>query len=453
MAKAVNRRTEIFEHIPVRRAVCMQVIPTIASQMIMLIYNLADTYFVGLLNAPAQTAAITVVAPCLLMLTAISNLFGVGGSSALARALGKKNTDGARQISSVSFWGGTCAALLFSVAFWLLAEPILHLFGAREDTIGIGMSYARWVVIIGGPFSILNMLLANLVRAQGNAAAASVGVSLGGLINILLDPVFVLPSMLGFGAMGAGMATAISNAAGTVFFLCYLYVKRRTSVVSIQPGLLRYTGKHIGTILSIGLPSALQFALTVVGTAAQTRFVANYGTEAVAAFGIDKKLDQLPLFFSIGTANGLLPLLAYNHSAGNQERRRKAFRFGCLLAVSFSTICLVLYEFLAPILAGFFIDDPMTVDYAAQFLRRMVVGMPLMAISYPMIIQFQAMGKARESLITSIVRKGVIDIPLLFLMDAIYPLYGCVWVQPMVDVIAVFVAGALYLRLKRREGV
>jgi Na+-driven multidrug efflux pump len=248
------------------------------------------------------------------------------------------------------------------------------------------------------------------------------------------------------------MATAISNLAATVFFLIYL-LRRGTTVLGIRPSDLRYGRQHLRTVLAVGFPSALQYALTVVAVAAQARFVSHYATEAVAALGIIKKLDNLPLYFAIGTSSGLLPLLAYNYASGNQERRRRAFRFGCGVAVGFALLCVALYECLAPQLAGLFIDDAATIHYAAGFLRRMVLAMPMMAVCYPMIIQFQAMGKARESLVCSILRKGVLDIPLLFLMDHLLPLYGCMWVQPMVDTISLVVATAFYVRLKRREGL
>ena len=220
-------------------------------------------------------------------------------------------------------------------------------------------------------------------------------------------------------------------------------------MVTIHPKNLRYMRSYLFKIISIGFPSAVQYALTVVAVAAQAKFVSGYETEAVAGLGIVKKLDQLPLYFSIGVANGLLPLLAYNYAAGNQKRRHEAFCFGCLISFGFSVLCLVCYEIFAPLLAGFFIEDAATIAYSASFLRIMVVAMPLMSLCYPMIIQFQAMGRVKESLICSILRKGVLDIPLLFLMDGIIPIYGCMAVQPIVDAISLVVALRFYQKISR----
>ncbi len=449
---SAEKRTEIFETMPVKKAVLHQVAPSVLSQMVALLYNLADTYFVGLLNSPIQTAAVTVSTPPFLMLTAVSNLFGVGGASAISRALGMKEPGKAKQIAAVSFWLGLCAAAVFCVLFAVLAAPILTLCGAKSDTIEVALSYTRWTIIAGGVGTVLNILLANLVRAEGNASMASIGVSMGGVLNIILDPFFVLPQFLNMGAAGAGLATALSNLCATLVLLSYLLWSRST-VLHLAIRDLRYIGDHLKTILSVGFPSCLQFALTVVAVAAQSRFVAKYATEAIAALGIVKKIDMLPLYVCLGISTGLLPMLAYNYAAGNQKRRQQAFRFGCIVAVGFALLCVAAFEVFAPQLTGIFIDDAVTVGYASRFLRRMVLAMPLMSLSYPMIIQFQAMGKARESLICSILRKGVLDIPLLFLMDAILPLYGCMWVQPIVDTVALSAALVLYKKMEIGEKV
>ena len=251
-------RNEVFETMPVPRAVGRQIIPAIASQMIALVYNLADTYFVGMLNEPDQTAAITVVYSSFVMLTAISNLFGVGGASALSRALGKKHTEDAKGIAALSFWGGLGCAVLFSLLFLALARPILVLCGATPDVFATAYRYAVWVVVIGGPGTILNTLLSNLVRAEGNAAAAAAGVSMGGILNIALDPFFVLPRFLGLGAVGAGIATAISNLAAALFFLIYIAGKRKKTVLDINPARLRHAYRYIRPVLISGFPSAVQ---------------------------------------------------------------------------------------------------------------------------------------------------------------------------------------------------
>lgn len=440
-------KESVFERLPVKTAVWKQILPAVAIQMIVLVYSLADTYFVGMLNDPNQTAAITVVSPAFIMLNAISNLFGIGGASLIAGYLGKKKRECAGGISGTAFWSGAAAAWGFSLLFLLLEEPVLYLCGAGPDTYKLARGYAKWVILLGGPVTILNNLLANLIRGEGNAGVASIGVSLGGIVNIILDPLFVLPQFWGFGAGGAGMATALSSLCSGLFFLWYILRQKAATVISLRIPKAREIKKYLLEIFPVGAPSAVQYALTVVAVSAQNYFVASYDTAAVAALGIVKKLDQLPLYFSIGVANGLLPLLAYNHAAGNHRRRQAAFRFGCAISCGFSLLCLILYELFAPQLVGFFISDGQTKAYGTVFLRIMVTAMPLMAVCYPMIIQFQAIGRAKEALICSVLRKGVIDIPLLFLMDTLFPLTGCMMVQPIVDSLSLTAAALFYRRI------
>ncbi len=446
---SVDRRIAVFENMPVRKAVCKQLIPSIASQMIALIYSLADTYFVGKLNDPNQTAAIAVAASSFVMLTAISNLFGVGGASLIAQSLGKKDTEQAKQLSNASFHGGLISSILFSAVFYFLAAPILRLCGASDAILPYALGYAKWIIVFGGTATILSTLLGNLVRAEGSALIASIGISLGGIINIILDPIFILPQGFGLGAVGAGIATAISNLLSTFYFVGYIILKRNTTIIRLEPSRLRFDIHRLKAIIAIGLPSAIQYALTVVAIAAQSKFVSKYDAQAVAGLGIVKKLDQLPLYFSIGVANGLLPLLAYNYAAKNYDRQKQAFKLGCFISFGMSLICLIFYEIFAPELIGLFIKDSLTQKYGSAFLRCMVTAMPMMSVCYPMIIQFQAMGRVRASLICSILRKGILDIPLLFIMDALIPLYGCMLVQPIVDTTSLIVAILFSIRINK----
>lgn len=444
----------IFEKLPVKKAVLKQIIPSVAAQMVVLIYSLADMYFVGLLNDPIQTASVTVVSSVFIMLTAISNLFGVGGASLIAGALGVGKEEKAKTISAVAFWGAIGTSFIYSLLFLCFYDPLLRLVGATDETIATSFAYAKWVIVIGGPATVANTALATLVRSEGNSVSAAAGVALGGIMNIILDPIFTLPQFLGLKAEGAGIATAISNLAAAVYFLVYLYIMKKRCVVNISPKHIKEFSQNIKQIVRIGLPSFIQLTFTVIAVAAQSKFVSEYTSEAVAALGITKKLDMLPLDFSLGVSNGLLPLIAYNYAAGNEKRRHDCFMFGTAISGGFALLCVIGYEVFAPLLTGIFIDDPVTIQYSATFLRIMVIAMPMMAVCLPMITQFQAMGKVKESLICSILRKGSLDIPLLFLFDAIIPLYGCMIVQPVVDTVSL--AAALifyraYLKKSKKE--
>ncbi len=419
---------EVFERMPVARAVLAQSIPAIVAQLIVLLYNWADTFFLARLNKPELVAAATIVLPLYLMLTAIGNLPGVGGGSQFANHLGKHDYTGAQRVASITFWMGMILALVCCLSFPLYSDMLLSLIGANERTLAPAQEYAFWVITIGGIPVIMNLVLANLVRAEGMALQASIGISAGGILNCLLDPLLMLPSMGNMGIVGAGIATAVSNMVSVLWLIVVIWRRRKTGVLTFAPQLLRYTRHYI------------QYMLTVVAVAALTHFVAQYNTEATAALGIVKRLDYLPLYFTIGLSQGILPLLAYNHSSGNVARRNHVFKCGCIISFGFAMLCFTVFEIWAYQLAMLFTQESLTVSYIVPFLRIQVVAMPFMAVCYPSITLFQAMERSREALICSILRKGVVDIPLLIVMNALWPLFGCMWVQPIVDFTSMLVA-------------
>ena len=446
-----NERINIFEKMPPVKAAFNQIMPAIASQLVILAYNLTDTFFVGLLNDPVQTSALQVVYPAFTMLNAVSALFGIGGAAVVARALGRKENEKAGILSSIAFWTGLIASVLLSLGFLALGRVILPICGASPENLAISMKYAVYVITVGGPFAVCSSVLGSLVKAQGEARVASLGISFGAILNITLDPLFVLPRFLGMGAGGAGLATAISNAAAVLFFLIHIARTGKTKAIQFKPDALKYTGVLFGGILSSGAPTCVLNALAVVAVAAQTHFVSKYQVEATAALGIVKKLDQLPLYVAMGIGAGMLPILAYNYSSGNKKRCRDIFVVGCAASVAFCVLCTVLYELAAPQLCGIFIKNEETVSLAASFLRRMVLAMPAMAFCNPVVNLFQASGRIKRATLITVIRKGVLDIPLLALMDRLSPLYGCMWVQPLVDGSAMMVTIFLYLKFRREE--
>ena len=273
---------EVFEKLPVGQAVRRQIVPSVVSQMVTLIYSLADTYFVGLLNEPRQSAAITLVYPSFVMLTAVSNLFGAGGASLIAQRLGKNKEKDAREISSAAFWLGLGAAVFFALLFFSLARPVLTLCGATEETFPIAHGYALWVIVLGGPFVILNSLLANLLRAEGLSAPAMFGTVTGAVVNMLLDPIFI--SGLGLGAAGAAYATVLGNLVTDGIYIYILLKKSRC--LSLHPKYFYVTIPVLGQILSIGIPGCTTNLMNSISMALTNQFLLAYGNIPVAAMGI-----------------------------------------------------------------------------------------------------------------------------------------------------------------------
>ena len=448
-------RKELFESAPIPKSVKALVIPTIISQLITMIYNLTDTLFVGMLNDPAQSAAITMAFPLSLAVTAIANLFGIGGSSLISRSLGRGETDTARKTSVFSIYSAFALAVLYSL-FTLVFKPrLVTLLGASGTNAVYFTSYIDWVVIMGGVPSIMNVLLAHIVRSEGAAKQASIGMSLGGILNMILDPVFILPFGLGLRVTGAAMATMISNTAAMAYFIIYLIRVRKRSVISISPKQYTLRADIVKGVLTVGLPAALQTFMSVISNSVLNNLAARAGDAALAAVGIVKKIDMLPMSISMGFAQGSIPLIGYNFAAKKYDRMHSANKYTRTLAISFSIICIFVFEVFARPIVGAFIGDPETIAYGVKFLRIMCLATPLMAGCVMIISLFQATGNGGKAMFLSFFRKGVVDVPLMYLLNSVLPVYGLMMVQPIVDAAAMIISFTLYSRfikkLKRIE--
>ena len=270
-------------------------IPTIISSLVMVIYNLADTYFVGVLNDPIQTAGVALAAPALLSFNAINNLFGVGASSAMSRALGQGDYEKTKHCASLGFYCALVCAVLFTVLTSVFRVPLLKLLGTDVNTFAATNDYMSWAVIYGAVPSILNVVLAYLVRAEGASFHASVGTMCGCILNIILDPVFIMPWGFHMGAAGAGLATFLSNCIACIYFAILLFVKRKTTLVSVRFKFLRFDREIMKDILSVGVPASIQNLLNVTGVAVFNNFASAYGSDVVAAMGIVQKIQMMPL--------------------------------------------------------------------------------------------------------------------------------------------------------------
>ncbi|MEF2561734.1 MAG: MATE family efflux transporter, partial [Negativibacillus sp.] len=230
-----NDKVVLFEQTPIPKAVAQLAVPTVLSSLVMVLYNLADTFWVGMLNDPIQNAAVTLAAPVLLAFNAVNNLFGVGSSSMMSRALGRKDFDTVSRSSAFGFYCSVICGAIFSLLCTVFQQPLLHLLGADASTMEATRSYLFWTVSCGAVPAILNVVMAYLVRSEGSAMHASIGTMSGCLLNIVLDPIFILPWGLNMGAGGAGLATFISNCVACLYFFVLLLIKRGKTYVCINP--------------------------------------------------------------------------------------------------------------------------------------------------------------------------------------------------------------------------
>ena len=430
----------LFESMPVPKAVATLAIPTIISQVVTMIYNLADTFFIGQIGDPTMVAAVSLVSPWFNLLTALGNLFGLGGSSLISRMLGAQNHRDIRYVATFSVWGGAAVTLLFSLATYFARMPLLSFLGASPGTYPYAENYLFWVVVIGGIPTMVSLTLGHLLRSEGHARQASAGMMFGGILNVVLDPVLIFGFHMN--VAGAAIATAFSNTASVVFFLLqYLHLGNKTEV-SFHPK--HFTFRFVRPIFSVGLASALATALGNASNMVMVRLASNYGDIPVAAYGIVKRIDQFPLIVSMGLCQGFMPLVGYNYAALNYKRMRKVSVFSWKTALVLSACFVACFVILAPQILRLFIPEEQTSTLGANFLRIACLAVPLTSVNFLISYTLQAMGKGIQSAALTFSRQGLLNIPLLILMNFFFGLYGMIWTQLVVEMIMLPVSLILY---------
>ncbi len=430
-----EERVNLFERERISRAIAVLSIPTVLSALVMILYSLADTYFVALLNDSVQSSAVTLSAPVLLAFNAVNNLFGVGSSSMMSRALGRKDYLLARKISAFGLYSALLFSFLFSLLSTLFLDPLLVILGADDITREATGKYLFWTVSMGAVPSILSVVMAYMVRAEGSALHASLGTMTGCILNIVLDPVFVLPWGLGLGAEGAGLATFISNSAALVYFIVLVTARQKSTFVTINP---RYYGLDkaiVCGVCAVGIPASIQNLLNVTGMTILNNFTSSYGSNAIAAMGIAQRINNVPMQISLGFSQGVMPLVSYTWASGDNERMKNAIYLAFRVILLSMASTAALFFLFAPDLIALFMKNSTIVGYGMRFLRVFSLAIPFLSIDFLAVGVFQAVGMGMKSFAFAIMRKLVLEIPLLFILGHAWPLYGLSFAQPVSELV------------------
>ena len=452
-----QQKTLLFEEMPIPRAVAKLVVPTILSSLVTVLYNLADTYFVGMLNNSVQNAAVTLAAPLILAFNAVNNLFGVGSSSMMSRALGSRDYETVHRSSAFGFYCSIFCGLLFSLLYVIFQPFVLTILGADATTAEATAGYLRWTVACGAAPTILNVVMAYLVRAEGAALHASIGTMSGCILNIILDPVFILPWGLNMGAEGAGLATFLSNCVACGYFFVLLYVKRENTHVCIKPSMFCLKRKIVLGVCGVGIPASIQNLLNVTGMTVLNNFTSSYGSDAVAAMGITQKINMVPMKIAMGLSQGIMPLISYNYASGNTPRMKKTLTFAAKISLTALVIVAAGYYVGGGALVRMFMQDPTIVAYGTRFLRGFCLGLPFLCMDFLAVGVFQAVGLGKNAFIFAILRKVVLEIPALIILNALFPLYGLAYAQFAAEIVlataAVVVLVRMFAKLERGERI
>jgi len=430
--------TELFESMPVSRAMAKLIVPTVFSQLVTVAYNMADTFFIGQTGDPNMVAATNLCLPLFIFLAAISNIFGIGGSSLIARCLGMGKTDKARSTAAFSIWTAFALALCYGLLLYAVCTPLLNLLGADESTWEHCRQYLFWTVTIGAVPTVASSLFALLLRAEGFSKQAGFGVALGALLNIALDPIFIFT--FNMNVAGAALATMLSNLTASLYFIALILRNRSTLVLSLNP---RYYSARQGIpseVLLVGLPSSIMSFMATLSNTVLNKLMVSYCNEAVAGIGIAKKIDLVLFFGTNGIAQGVLPLISYSYSAKNYSRMLETVKKTFILSLAVSTACSLLLFTCAGPLVRAFIDNDLTVQYGRYFQRIIALTGPCISVVLLTTTLFQAVGMKKRPLILSFMRKGGFDIPFMLLYNALFGLYGIVWATTTAEILAMLCA-------------
>ena len=440
-----TKSTDVFEKAPIHTAVLKNALPAMAAMLMVLIYNLADTFFIGQTGDAYQVAAVSLAMPVFLMFMSVGTIFGLGGTSVISRALGQGRTEYAKKVCSFCMWCCVGIGIIMAACFLLFMDPILSLIGASEDTWDFAKSYLT-IVSFSGPFVLINNCYSNVVRCDGHSTQAMMGQLIGNLLNVVLDPIFILG--FGWDIAGAAVATVIGNVVGACYYI--LYFLRGKSLLSIHPRDFTVRNGVCSSVLVIGIPAALGSILMSVSQIIINSQMSNYGDMAVAGMGVAMKVVTITGMVSMGLGQGVQPLLGYCVGAKMWDRFKKAFKFSLGFALGLSLVLTALcYLFTGQIVSAF-LSDPDAYSYAVQFSRILLTTSSLFGVFYVLINTLQAMGAATPALIINLSRQGIIFIPALFILQALFGITGLVWAQPVADLISIVLAFILYARYSRK---
>lgn len=425
-----TNKTELFERAPVPRALAAMAIPTIINQLVNLVYNMVDAFFIGQTGNSYMIAATTLTLTLVMLNVAFSNLFGIGGGSLLARLMGAQKTDRMKKVSAFSLWGAILLAAVYSLLLGLFLNPVLTLLGASQSTLPYARQYTWIVLVIGSLPNLLALVLAHLLRNVGYSGQASFGLSFGGILNVFLDPLFMfvlLPS--GCEVVGAALATLLSNIFSCVYLFIVFLRTAREVPLSIDPAnAVKIPGEELQELLNVGIPSAILTGLFDLANIFVNLLAAAHSDLVLAAMGIVMKIERIPNAVNVGVCQGMLPIVAYNFSSGNRDRMQNTIRTARKYGLLVAAVSIVLLELTAPWATQLFLNTGsanaetalLTVGYAAVFLRIRCLASPVQFINYHTSYCMQAMGDGKRTMLHAVVREIVFYIPLMYAFDCFF---------------------------------
>lgn len=434
---------ELMGSLKVSKAVAKMAIPSVISSLVTVVYNMADTFFVGQTNDPLQVAAVSLTNPIFILFMAFANMFGMGGSAVASMAMGEKKEERAKNASAFVAYASFFVGIVFAASLLLFMRPLLTLFGADAQTYAFARGYTLHISY-GAPFIIWSAAASFVVRADGASREAMIGSMIGTIANIVLDPVFI--SGFGMGAAGAAIATTIGNILACLYYLWYFMKKSRW--LSIAPKNFKCRDGILTGVCVTGFPTAIFSVLMSVSTIILNQILVAYGNAPVAAIGIVFKANMFITFLQLGLANGVQPLLGYNYGAGNRERFIAVDRFTKKCCLIVGILATALFFVLREPIVRLFINDADIIYYGVKMLVAYMLSGPFIGILFVNMNCLQSTGNALPATILSVLRQGLLLIPVLYLLNAVAGLNGVIYGQALTDYVAVILSVVIWNRKK-----
>jgi len=441
-----DNRIKIMEEFPIPKAIITMSLPAIIGLIVQAIYNIVDTMFVSWLG-PLATGATQVVYPLTMIFSAIGLTFGIGGGAYISRLLGNKNYSEANRTCSTSFFISLIAGIISSILSVIFLNNLLKLFGASNSLLSNASQYGLFIAI-GGFAQISNMTLNNLLRGEGSAKYSMIGMALGALLNIILDPILIFQFDLGI--KGAAIATSISQIF-TFSILLTHYLKHKT-ILSIKIKDITLKASIFSEIFKVGLPTffrqiLMSFSIALLNTAAGQYS----GDSAIAAIGIVTRVLMLSFFILFGLGQGFQPIAGYNYGSKNKERLKQATKFSILLSLAIAIISCAVYLMFENTILGIFKPTENVLNLAKYFSKYYLISILLMSITNIISVFYQSIGKGKEAFVLSISRQGIFFIPLIIFLPQIVDFHGVVLSQPLADLFTFVLSIILFYKTYKTQ--
>ncbi len=427
---------ESFKTDSIPKIIIKNSIPALIAMIMVMVYNLADTFFLGLTHNDLQVTAVSFATPLFMIFMSLGTLFGVGGTSVISRALGEGKTEYAKKACSFCMWSCVAVGAVFMAVLWIFLDDVTVMLGASENSIELTENYLR-IAIGCGIFSMISNCFSSIVRTEGEAMKAMTGTLIGNLLNMILDPVFIL----GFkwGVVGAAVATVIGNAVAAGYYI--LYFLKGKSVLSINPKYFSMKDKILTGVLSVGISASLANLLVSISSIVVNSQLSgfNNGDMLVAGYGVSAKVIMIVTLIGIGIGSGVQPFLGYCYGAKEKERLTKGIRFSAMFGLVFCFIVSALCYLLAEPIVKVFLTDITALDSGIHFTRILMSTAWLIGAFAICQNTLQAVGAATPALLASLFRQGIIFIPAVFIMKSLIGVDGLIWAQPVADILSLVI--------------